>query len=451
MRHKLGIITGKVVAKAMSISSGGTALPGLAAEKISPGLLNFLIENNFPKGVVLVTGTNGKTTTTRMISAALSQQGHSVLTNKAGSNLPRGLLAALLSQADTRGRIKHDMAVLEVDEGYFPRLMVELRPVAVALTNIFRDQLDRYGEVDAIVRSFTDAFKLYQPKSIVFNADDPLVYSIAVKAKLKATYFGIDQYPLISNQHEYTQDIVDDPIEKKKLKYTQRYFGHIGKYRSENGEFERPKPKIVAKKIDISKQNNYRIVVSDTTESETVSYSNLGIYNIYNVLAAATLGEQFGIKLHDSLASINSISVAFGRAEQIKLGNMSATILLVKNPTGFNQVISSFLVRQPTRPVLFAINDNLADGRDISWLWDSGLEALDPNTKTMVTGSRAYDMALRLKYANIKATRIVPDIGDALSEFEQPPEGVGYIVTTYTALLKIQDILHKHSQKGKWS
>ena len=452
MSNKPAIFAGKLAGKITRLRAGGTALPGLVAERLAPGLLVDFVRTNFPHGLVFVTGTNGKTTTTRLVTKILEDSGHAVLTNKAGSNLPRGILASFLAQSDMNGRVKADMAVLEVDEGYFPQLMVELRPKTVVVTNIFRDQLDRYGEVDAIVKAFVEAFNTYKPDHIIFNTDDPLVYSIARLAKLNPTYFGINSYPVSEKAHDYAPDIIDDPIHHKKLVYSQRYFSHIGKYRSIDGDFERPVPDISAESISNNNKHKYKVVVKNTTDRITVNFDQMGLYNIYNLLAAISVGSELGVTLADASSSTEAVSEAFGRAEQQNMHGKTVTTLLIKNPTGFNQVISNFLTEEPTLPILFIINDKLADGRDISWLWDSNLEELDNKQPIVVSGSRAFDMALRLKYAGVSNVEVVSNLDTALATFTQQVEsGGGYIVPTYTALLELQKYLHKHNKKGKWS
>lgn len=451
MRNKPAIIAGMLTGKITKLRAGGTALPGLVAERLAPGLLADFVRVNFPKGLVFVTGTNGKTTTTRLVTKILEDSGHTVLTNKAGSNLPRGILASFLAQSDMDGHIEADMAVLEVDEGYFPQLMIELKPKTVVVSNIFRDQLDRYGEVDAIVQAFVEAFNTYTPDHIVFNADDPLVYSIARLAKLNPTYFGINNYPVSEKAYDYAPDIVDDPIHHKKLEYSQRYFSHIGKYRSVGGGFERPDPEISAENISNNSNHKYKVVVKNTTDRITVNFNQMGLYNIYNLLTALSVGSVLGIALADASSSTEAVSEAFGRAEQQSIHGKTVTTLLIKNPTGFNQVISNFLAAKPYLPVLFIINDKLADGRDISWLWDSNLEVLGGKQSIVVSGSRAFDMALRLKYAGINNVEVLPNLDAALTSFTQQVEsGGGYIVPTYTALLELQKYLHKHDKKGKW-
>lgn len=431
---------------------GGTALPGLIADKIDPNLLHKLTEGSFDKGIIVVTGTNGKTTVSSMISDILTKNGISHIRNSAGSNMKRGIVSTLIDNSDNSGRINKDMAVFEVDEAYVPVVCPIIKPSIIVVTNLFRDQLDRYGELDKIANNFKDTFDILDT-NIILNADDPLVAGLS--SGKKTTFFGISDYIGEKIINDHTADSIFDMKNGEELKYSQRYYGHIGIYRSNDGNTKRPKPQVEVIKMNKLTKEFSQIEVKTTTESKIlkIRLPLAGIYNIYNAIASISVADQLKLPTNKTIDSLLSISAAFGRAENIRYRNTNFKLLLIKNPTGFNQVIQTFLKPKPRNTImLIAINDKIADGRDVSWLWDVALEDISDYTGEIVcTGTRAYDMALRLKYAGVKDYTVEPDTSKALEvvcELKNANKEV-YILPTYTAMLELRAKLTKQSNLNK--
>lgn len=453
MRKSLAITSAKFVSKAGALfGKGGTALPGLVAERLDPDLLDKLAQNNFAKGIVVVTGTNGKTTTSKMIADIFDAQGISYVRNSAGSNLERGILATIIAQSDFGGRCKAEMAILEVDEAYIPIVCPALKPKMVVVTNLFRDQLDRYGELDSIAKSFTKTFAALGA-TLVLNADDPLVTSLGGEESTQCVYFGISDYNGEKIEHDNTADSIFDPVNGEKLHYLQRYFGHMGIYRSDSSDFKRPKPNIELVKMHKITKSESEYDVKTATEIQKVTLPVPGLYNIYNSLSAFSVGVVLKIDAKVIAGSLSQSKAAFGRGEVLSYGGKTIQIMLIKNPTGFNQVIQTFLKPKPQdNPLLICINDNLADGRDVSWLWDSAIEDLAGyKGKIVVSGSRAYDMALRLKYAGINTKTLViePNLSKALNIWSKSinKNTTGYILPTYTAMLGLRSVIARNSDE----
>lgn len=446
MRRTIAIATARA-ARLISrlLGNSATALPGLVAEKIDPNILEKLAKNNFKQGIIVVTGTNGKTTTSKIICDSLRLNKINVLNNKAGSNLYRGIVTTIISKSNMFGKCSYDLAVFEVDEAYVEKVCLAIKPNKVVVTNLFRDQLDRYGELNSIKNRFEKTFKQLKNTGLILNADDPLVASLGLNSNRQVEYFGISQYggPKITNDH--SADSIFDPITNEKLSYSQRYFGHIGIYKSLNGELSRPKPNVEVVSISKIDCNTSGFTVKIDKKSKLEVKSNLpGLYNIYNFISAVSVLKSF-LSNADIQSSLNMIQSAFGRGEKLTYKNTSLKLLLIKNPTGFNQVIQTFLKgKQQNIPIMICINDKIADGTDVSWLWDVAIEDVSNyKGKIIVSGSRAYDMALRLKYANITNFEIEPDYKQALGKLCNiaKKDQMTYILATYTAMLSIRSII----------
>ncbi len=428
--------------------SGGTALPGLVAQKLQPGILAELAARNFPQGIIVVTGTNGKTTTSKMISDILSRAGVSHIHNKAGSNLERGIIATILQQSDAHGRCDAQMAIFEVDEAFVPSVCAQLQPKMVVITNLFRDQLDRYGELDSIAHKFADTLRQLDCQ-IILNADDPLVASLGKQVDPKrVSYFGISDYigPKIENDH--AQDSIFSPNTGEELQYSQRYFGHMGIYTSKDKSFTRPRPNFELTKMIKNSESESIFDVKTPTLSAQYHLLLPGIYNMYNALAAIAVATLSDISLEITQESLAQTTAAFGRVEDIEYGGRRFSLLLIKNPTGFNQTIQTYLKHNQKGFLWLIINDNFADGRDVSWLWDSALEDISGyGGKILVSGTRAYDMALRLQYANISTAVVEPDMQKALQVACKQTTSKEQIrvLPTYTAMLELRKTLVKQS------
>jgi UDP-N-acetylmuramyl tripeptide synthase len=412
---------------------GGSALPGLIADKIDPHLARKLSRN--VTSTILVTGTNGKTTTTKMLVEILRAGNLNLITNQSGSNLKRGITSRLIEEASLFGKINANVAVFEVDEASLPAVADALRPTHIAILNLFRDQLDRYGELDTTARLLGDVLASHKGAQVLLNADDPLVASLADNvSKERVQFFGVEASDTKPLRNDATADSSHSPYDGTPLIYTKNWFGHLGHYKSQDGSFVRPKPGYSLK------QNELDLAMDLDGEKSAIKLPLPGLYNAYNALAAAALATKMGVKIDVIKSTLGTTQAAFGRVEQFEYEGRQVYLLLIKNPTGFNQVIQTFLKNHKQNShIMIAINDNFADGRDVSWLWDSAVEEITGKQPVMVSGTRAYDMALRLKYAD-RDSEVNVDLLQAFERAtEQTPEGgTVYVLPTYTAMMTLR-------------
>lgn len=423
---------------------GGQALPGLVAERLDPDLAGKL-GRRLPHGVILVTGTNGKTTTTKLLAAALEAAGERVLTNSTGSNLKRGVASALIAAADLRGRMDATIGLFEVDEASLRHVAPELQPKAVVVLNLFRDQLDRYGELDTTAAMIGQGIAATKAR-LFLNADDPLVASLSKYAHKPGdvTYFGVDGVLPGAKATQTATDSDRCPVCRERLKFSRVYYGHVGHYSCPRGHFERPKPDVAVVKVEQADLSGSRFELARGKRHVAIEFPLAGVYNLYNALAAAAVAGALGVEEETLAQVLGSAEAAFGRVERVELEGRAIYLLLIKNPAGFTQVLDTFLRRDGLNLVL-AINDNDADGRDVSWLWDVPLEVLAPHQPQVVTaGIRGADMALRLHYAGI-SSQPSESIEEALEQLIEiiPKGGTGYILPTYTAMLQIRKVIEK--------
>lgn len=435
---------------------GGSALPGLMAEKLDPQIGRKLA-SRIRHGSIVVTGTNGKTTTSKMLSQILTDSGEELVQNRAGSNLSRGVVSALIEHASLTGRFKESMGLFEVDEAAMPGVSLMLQPRAIVVLNLFRDQLDRYGELDSTAKLIGRGIASTKAK-LILNADDPLVASLAEYAhdKEQVEFFGIDHVPHEMLSHDVTADSNTCPKCGRALDYEQSFFGHLGHYKCPEGHFMRPNTKTSAGKIELH-QDGSDFGLEYGNESIAAELKLPGIYNIYNAVAATAAANELGAGIEQAVQSLVRVEAAFGRVERIPLGSSGSKqlyLLLVKNPTGFNQIIQTFLMTKKQQNILLLINDNFADGRDVSWLWDVAFEELKRMNHTIDCGGlRSTDMALRLKYTDIPVRNVTRNIKKSLNQFidQLPENSTGYIVPTYTAMLEARKLIgRKIRLKGVW-
>jgi len=412
---------------------GGSALPGLIADKIDPQLAGKL-SRNFTS-IILITGTNGKTTTTKMLVEILRAGDLTIITNQSGSNLKRGITSRLIEEASIFGRIKADVAVFEVDEASMPAVAEALKPTHIAILNLFRDQLDRYGELDTTAALLGGVLSHNKGAQVLLNADDPLVASLVGRAsKGHAQFFGVQASDSKRLQNDATADSSHSPYDGTPLIYSKNWFGHLGHYRSADGSFMRPAATYSLK------QRGLELSMDLAGEKDVVRLQLPGLYNAYNALAAAALASKMDVKIDVIKTTLHATRAAFGRVEHFAYNGRQIYLLLIKNPTGFNQVIQTFLQNHnKNSSIMIAINDNFADGRDVSWLWDSAVEEIAGKQPVVVSGTRAYDMALRLKYADRASDVHV----DPQAAFEQairqtPQGGTLYVLPTYTAMMHLR-------------
>jgi UDP-N-acetylmuramyl tripeptide synthase len=395
------------------LGRGGTAIPGLIAERIDPRTIEKLAAR-LPEGVVVVTGTNGKTTTTKMLAAMLERAGRRVVTNPTGSNLARGVATALIGASSWRGAVRGELAVLEIDEAAIRTLGPRLRPRVLVVTNLARDQLDRFGELQTTAGHVGEALR--HAGAAVCNADDPLVAGLLAD---DVSFFGA------------SEEIRSAMPADANLYGPQ---GDPGPHPDPSVRLERAVPEGDGQRIAL------RLGAGEVIEAVL---RVPGPYNGYNAAAAAATAALLGVDGETMRRALESMPPAFGRGQVIEHRGRRVRLVLVKNPAGFNQAIRLLAAEPVGTPVLVAINDLDADGRDVSWLWDVALEDLAAaGHRFGTTGIRAFDMALRCKYAGIEAWA-EPDLATALQRFvDAVPEGAtAYVVPTYTAMLDLLALL----------
>ena len=449
---------------------GGTAAPGLVAERLDPAALRKL-GAALTGGAIVIGGTNGKTTTAHMIATILDGAGRHVVHNRSGSNLVRGVLAALAAQSSLAGRPRGEVGVIEADEAALPAIVTNLRPRYILLNNLFRDQLDRYGELDHIARSWRAAIaKLDGDITLIVNADDPMLVGVTEAFPRERTIFfgmapvgaaGALDSRLTLAALPHAADAATCTRCGGRLTYHALYLSHLGDWYCPQCGNTRPHPDVIARDIRLDGVRALDLTVEMATGanaalgqgpvSQALQVPLPGLYNAYNALAAATAALAFGTRPAAVATGLAGFTAAFGRIERVTLEGREIVLALVKNPTGFNEVLRMLVGGDEaglTTPTLLIINDLDADGRDVSWLWDVDFEILAHGTAPLHTaGIRGPDMAVRLKYAGIDAARITPhaptDLRAALLAFVRAaPEGATlYLLPTYTAMLEARRVL----------
>ncbi len=436
---------------------GGTSLPGLVARAVDRRLTTRLA-GQLQHGSVVVTGTNGKTTTSGLVSYVLRAHGLRVWRNREGSNLARGVTTALLMRTGAGGRLRArgDAAfVFEVDEAAFRQVVAELRPRVILVTNLFRDQLDRYGEVDIVAEHWREALStLPATTTLALNADDPAVAALADAHKGPMLYYGVEEAPqtqaaAADERAQERVQVIDTrtcPRCRAPLSYATRFYSHVGHWACLSCGFARPRPDVSASGIVFSSLDGSRFALS-TPEGENEARVGLpGLYNVYNALAGAAAGVAMGATLPAITEALARFTPQFGRAERIAAKGRTVHLLLAKNPTGINEVLRALGSDARRHHLLMLLNDRAADGEDVSWIWDADFEQVPPLAERITAGgTRAYDLALRLKYAGFAPQHVAPEIGAALAHALEatPPGETLYVVPTYTAMLAVRGELER--------
>jgi len=424
-------------------TGGGTTAPGHLVRMLDPGAIAG-IAARLPSGTVVVTGTNGKTTTSRMISALLSRAGLKVIHNRSGANLIAGIASTLVNGSNLVGNPRADVGLFEVDEAAFPAAVQELRPRLCVLTNLFRDQLDRYGEVDYLSRLWRETLGSLPPSStVLLNADDPRIADLGDKLSCRVIYYGIEDRSLGGATLAHASDSRFCLRCGAPYDYPTVFYSHLGHYRCPSCGAARPAPELKATSCELLGIEGSRLQVEAPVGSVELEVRVPGVYNVYNALAAVGVGVAMGIGMETIRAGLGDFSAAFGRVERVQVQGRQLFLALVKNPVGFNEVLST-LLREPGRKALMiVINDLFADGTDVSWLWDVDFEMLaDRVLFAVASGLRAADMAVRLKYAGVDPALITvePDGFRALQQAlrDTPEGGTLYLLPTYTAMLEVR-------------
>ena len=435
---------------------GGTAAPGLVADRIDPNLLAKLARR-LPRGSVVVAGTNGKTTTSRMLADILEADGCRVAHNRSGSNLVRGVAAALAERASLGGDPRADLAVIETDEAAFPEIVRLLAPRVILLNNLFRDQLDRYGELNSVASRWRAAVAaLPAEATVVANVDDPTLAAITDGIRARRVAFGLDEpdprHHLAALPH--AADAATCRRCGHDLAYAALYGSHLGDWRCPSCGNARPALAVRGHNVQLEGVEALRVIVEIGASNGEARGLDLavgvpGLYNVYNVVAAVAAASTLRIADATIIGALRRFRAAFGRIERVVFRNRTLILALVKNPVGFNETLRMLTAATGglTVPTLIAINDLDADGRDVSWLWDVDFELLaEGSAPLFTTGIRGADMANRLKYAGIPPDRLHPldtDLAKALEAFaaQIPDGGTGYVLPTYTAMLGLRRVL----------
>ena len=419
-------------------AGGGTTIPGKLLAELDRGAIDRLAAR-LPTGTAVVSATNGKTTTTAM-AAEILRPGHRLAHNAAGANLVSGVASALLSAGDA------DLGLFEVDEGALPELVQRLRPVAVCLGNLFRDQLDRYGELELVAERWRDAMgSLPAEARLAYNADDPQLAAVG-EGHASSIAFGLDDPRVARPSLQHAADSKYCVRCGTPYDYSAAYVGHLGDYRCPRGDHARPALDVAAREVSLQGLERAAFRLDTPEGSRRIELGLPGLYNVYNALAAATLARALGAELDEIAAGLGRFSAAFGRFERIAVGGKHILLLLIKNPAGANEAVRTLVDGGPPRAMVVALNDEIADGRDVSWIWDVDFEPLLPNLETLVaSGGRAAELALRFRYGGLDehAVEVEADLGDALDRgLELTPNGGELVVLpTYTAMLGLQRLL----------
>jgi UDP-N-acetylmuramyl tripeptide synthase len=419
---------------------GGTSLPGKLLMRLEPHAISRL-SARLPRGSAVISATNGKTTTAAMVAEILERSGARLVHNRAGANMAGGVATALLD-----GPRDADIGLFEVDEFWLGQVVDELHPRALLLANLFRDQLDRYGELDTIadrwaqVAATTDA-------ALVLNADDPTVADLGRAVGgggAPVTYFGVEDDSMALAEMQHASDATHCRRCGAPYVYDAVYLGHLGRYHCESCGSTRPAPQVAARAITLQGVRGARFTLSTPDGEREVSLPLPGLYNVYNALGAAALSMHLGATLDQVAAGLAAVSPAFGRAETLRVGGRELSILLIKNPAGANEVLRTLVLEDGEHDLLCVLNDNIADGRDVSWVWDADFEVLAPRVRRATcSGTRAAEMALRLKYAGMPSDRLAvePGLDAALDRALSDGDATVYALPTYTAMLGLREAL----------
>jgi lipid II isoglutaminyl synthase (glutamine-hydrolysing) len=417
---------------------GGTTIPGKILATIDPGSVSTLAAR-LPRGTAAISATNGKTTTAALVAAIVGKSVR-LAHNGSGANLVSGVASTLIEARDA------ELGLFEVDEGAFPEVARRIRPRVVCLGNLFRDQLDRYGELEQIAERWRAAVaELPDRTLLVANADDPQVGDLAVGRPGSAT-FGIDDPTQARPTLQHASDSKYCLRCGTPYVYATAYVGHLGDYLCPACGHARPPLDVAARGIELHGLEAVSFDLVTPEGTRRVRLGLPGLYNVYNALAAAALARALGATLDEVVAGLESAPPAFGRAERIGVGSRRLLLLLIKNPAGANEVVRTVVAAGAPRLAVVALNDAIADGRDVSWIWDVDFEPLlECLEHVVVAGGRAAELALRFVYAGFPAdaVEIVPELGAALDRgLELTPEGDELtVLPTYTAMLELRRIV----------
>jgi lipid II isoglutaminyl synthase (glutamine-hydrolysing) len=397
----------------------GSTWPGHIALKLNPHFIIQILKNSKTR-IILVTGTNGKTTTAKLLQTILENNGKKVVLNSSGANLLNGVASSLILKSDFKGKLTEDFVIFEVDENTLPQIVRIIEPDFIIALNLFRDQLDRYGEIDTIARKWKEAYAKLPSTQLILNADDPQIAYLGENLR-HVHYFGLDLQG--SDKSEHAADSILCPRCGKRLNFTSHYFSHLGDWSCQSCGLVRPK-----------------------SEADKDIFLPLeGTYAIYDIQAAALLSKLIGLTKNQINQGLKNFQPAFGRQEIIKIDGKNVQFFLSKNPTSFNESLRA-IAQKNAKNLLIVLNDRIPDGTDVSWIWDIDFETLiKSNMNLYLAGDRVYDLALRIKYAGITISEknIFENLNDAIGKGinETKRNQTFYILPTYSAMLEARKIL----------
>ena len=422
---------------------GGTAFPGRIALKICPDLLSVL-----SRGVntVAITGTNGKTTSSRMVEKAFSDAGIDCLANRSGANLISGITTEFALNSTLGGTCRKKWAVIECDEAAAVRTLAQLKPKVVLVTNLFRDQLDRYGEVTHTLENIRTGLSAVPDAVLCLNADCSLTSSLAEDLPNKAVFFGIESSAAADGQPSELSDATHCIKCRHEYEYDYVTYGHLGGFRCPECGYRRHDTQVGVVSIDAMDADGSSVTMDVFARRMSIRINLPALYNIYNAAGAMAAAVQMGIDADTAAGAIGTFQCGFGRMEHFDLGTCGAKMMLVKNPAGCNQVIDFLSDADGEFDLVVCLNDNGADGTDVSWIWDADFEKLGCAAERLhsvtVSGIRAADMWTRLKYAGIPSEKISMEtdyerLSQKISDMDRPV----FIIPTYTAMLDLRACL----------
>lgn len=434
---------------------GGTSLPGKLLVRMEPRAISELAAR-LTRGSALISATNGKTTTATLTASILELSGVSLVHNQAGANMAGGIASTLLAASRTKKGIDGEFGLFEVDEFWLDRLIEEIAPRALLLGNLFRDQLDRYGELDTIAQRWRVALEspTGQRARLVCNADDPILADLG--RDRDTLFFGIEDGSLSLAGMSHAADAKHCRRCGAPYAFEAVYLGHLGRYHCPSCGQRRPAPAVYADRVTLEGVRRARFRLTTPAGSEQVELALPGAYNIYNALGAAALATALGVPLDTIVQGLQSSGAAFGRGETLTIARRKAHILLVKNPAGANEVLRTLALEPGEHDLLGVLNDRTADGHDVSWIWDADFELLAGRVRRVVcSGTRAPELALRFKYAGVEPARIevVEDLARALDDAVAGGDGLQplYVLPTYTAMLSLRELLVKRGEaRSSW-